>query len=100
LWGGWYSCGLSRADGVAEHGRIQLINHPNRPQPKANRLPTDSQPKTNRNPTDNQPTAREKLRKKLEEDRKERRRKLGLPEELTEEEKVRGLSVEMVPVRM
>ncbi|KAI8462523.1 MAG: hypothetical protein J3K34DRAFT_182318 [Monoraphidium minutum] len=31
--------------------------------------------------------AREKLRVKLEEDRRERRRKLGLPEELTEEEK-------------
>jgi hypothetical protein len=29
------------------------------------------------------------LRAKLEEDRKERRRKLGLPEELTEEEKAR-----------
>ncbi|GLC66404.1 hypothetical protein PLESTF_000423800 [Pleodorina starrii] len=33
--------------------------------------------------------AREELRKKLEEDRKERRRRLGLPEELTEEEKAR-----------
>lgn len=33
---------------------------------------------------------REKLRLRMEEDRKERRRKLGLPEELTEEEKVRG----------
>ncbi len=33
--------------------------------------------------------AREALRAKLEEDRKERRRKLGLPEELTEEEKAR-----------
>ncbi len=32
--------------------------------------------------------AREALRRKLEEDRKERRRKLGLPEELTEEEEV------------
>lgn len=31
--------------------------------------------------------AREKIRAKLEEDRRQRRRKLGLPEELTEEEK-------------
>eukprot|EP00967_Tisochrysis_lutea_P100251 scaffold149397_cov16-Tisochrysis_lutea.AAC.2 len=31
---------------------------------------------------------RAKLKQKLEEDRKERRRKLGKPEELTEEEKV------------
>lgn len=32
---------------------------------------------------------REELRRKLEEDRRERRRKLGLPEELTEEEKAK-----------
>jgi len=32
---------------------------------------------------------REKIRLKIEEDRRERRRKLGLPEELTEEEKAR-----------
>jgi hypothetical protein len=31
----------------------------------------------------------EKLRAKLEQDRRERRRKLGLPEELTEEEKAK-----------
>lgn len=34
--------------------------------------------------------AKEEMRRKLEYDRKERRKALGLPEELTEEEKVRG----------
>ena len=37
---------------------------------------------------------RDALRKKLEEDRRERRRKLGLPEELTEEEKARDAEKE------